>query len=139
MSDWEIYTHCGALVYVSRDATSFVLLRGYSGGLQFGMSDTLVDMNKDDDGIIRRLKATTQGVESAISVRRIIDDEGQELVKELCPIGDEGYGYIKAVYPDGRTLMAFGIYHSRNENPVEGGQAQGFTFSFAQQEPTIED
>jgi hypothetical protein len=139
MSDWEIYTHCGTLVYVSRDAYSFVQLGGYSGGLQFGMSDSLVDLNENDDGIIRKIKATTQGVESNIAVRRIIGDEGQGLVRQLCPINDEGHGFMRAVYPDGRTLTAEGIFHSRNENPVDGGQAQGFTFSFSQQEPTIED
>ena len=139
MSDWEIYTHCGTLVYVSRDGYSFVQLNGYSGGLQFGMSDSLSDLNEDDDGIIRRIKTTAQGIESAISVRRIVGDDGQDLVRQLCPIDDEGHGFMRAVYPDGRTLTAFGLFHSRNENPVEGGQAQGFTFSFAQQEATIED
>ena len=139
MSDWEIYTHCGTLVYVSIDGYSFVQLNGYSGGLQFGMSDSLSDLNEDDDGIIRRIKTTAQGIESAISVRRIVGDDGQDLVRQLCPIDDEGHGFMRAVYPDGRTLIAFGLFHSRNENPVEGGQAQGFTFSFAQQEATIED
>jgi len=139
MSDWEVYTHKGTEVFVSALHGSFVQLKGYSGGLQFGMSDSLGDLDGYDDGIGRQIKETSQGAESSISVRRIPGDGGQDLVRSLCSIDDEGRGFMRAVYPDGRTLTAEGIFHSRNENPVEGGSVQGFTFTFSQQEPETED
>jgi len=138
MSDWEIYTHKCTEVFVSSDGVSFVRLVGYSGGLQFGMSDSLGELDGHDDGISRQIKESSQGVESSISVRRVVGDAGAAVVKDLCPIDDEGRGFMRAVYPDGRTLTAEGIFHSRNENPVDGGVAQGFTFSFSQQEPETE-
>lgn len=139
MSDWTVYGHRGTEVFVSDDGVTFARLVGYSGGLQFGMTDSLGDLDGDDDGITRGIKETSTGAESSIAVRRVAGDAGAAIVKALCPIGDEGHGSMRAVYPDGRTLTAEGIFHSRNENPVEGGSVQGFTFSFSQQEPTQED
>lgn len=139
MSDWEVYTHGGTIVSVADGSGAFVPLGGYSGGLQFGMVESLGELAGSDDGISRKIKETSEGVESSISVRRINGDPGQSLVKELCPIDNEGRGYMRAEYPDGRVLSAYGLFHSRNENPVDGGGVQGFTFSFAQEQPTIED
>ena len=139
MSDWQLYTHCGTEVFVSSDCVSFTRLVGYSGGLQFGMTDSLGQLDGFDDGIERGIKETSTGAESSIAVRRVVGDAGADIVKTLCPIDNEGHGFMRAVYADGRTLTAEGIFHSRNENPVDGGSVQGFTFSFSQQEPTQED
>ena len=139
MSDWDVYGHRGTEVFVSSDGVNFARLVGYSGGLQFGMTDSLGQLDGFDDGIERQIKETSAGAESSISVRRVAVDAGAAIVKTLCPLDNEGHGFMRAVYPDGRTLTAEGIFHSRNENPVEGGSVQGFTFSFSQQEPTQED
>ena len=136
MSEWLIYTHGGTEVFLSADGSSFVQLKGYSGGLQFGMSDTLGDLPGYDDGISRRIKESSQGAQSSISVRRIVDDAGQALARTLC--GADGRGLMRAVYPGGRTITAEGIFHSLNENPVDAGVVQGFEFSFSQQEPETE-
>lgn len=139
MSDWEVYGHRGTEVFVSSDGVIFTRLVGYSGGLQFGMTESLGELPGFDDGITRSIKATSAGAESAVSVRRVVGDAGAAIVKTLCPLDNEGHGFMRAVYPDDRTLTASGIFHSRNENPVDGGAVQGFTFSFSQQEPTQED
>lgn len=139
MSDWRVYTHRCTEVFVSSDGVSFSRLVGYSGGLQFGMTDSLGALDNTDDGITRQIKETSAGAESSIAVRRADGDAGAAIVKALCPINEDGYGFMRAVYPDGRTLTAEGIFHSRNENSVDGGSVQGFTFSFSQQEPTQED
>lgn len=139
MSDWDVYSHRGTEVFVSSDGVTFTRLVGYSGGLQFGMTESIGSLDVYDDGITRGIKETSTGAESIIAVRRVVGDAGAAIVKTLCPIGNEGHGFMRAVYPDGRTLTAEGIFYSRNENPVDGGPVQGFTFSFSQQEPTQED
>lgn len=139
MSDWQLYTHCGTIVSVAEGCGDFVPLGGYSGGLRFGMSDGLETLSGYDDGITRQIKVSAQGVESSVSVRRIDGDEGQDLVKMLCELNMDGHGQMRAEYPDGRILTAHGLFHSRNENPVDGDGVQGFTFSFAQEQPTIEE
>lgn len=139
MSDWDVYGHRGTEVFVSSDGVTFTRLVGYSGGLQFGMTESLGQLDGFDDGITRGIKETSAGAESSIAVRRVVGDAGAAIVKTLCPIDNEGHGFMRAVYADDRTLTASGIFHSRNENPVDGGSVQGFTFSFSQQEPTQED
>ena len=139
MSDWDVYGHRGTEVFVSSNGVTFTRLVGYSGGLQFGMTESLGQLDGFDDGIERGIKETSAGAESSIAVRRVVGDAGAAIVNTLCPIDNEGHGFMRAVYADGRTLTASGIFHSRNENPVDGGSVQGFTFSFSQQEPTQED
>ena len=139
MSDWQLYTHCGTIVSVADAYGAFVPLVGYSGGLQFGMSDSLETLPGYADGITRQIKGNAQGASSSIAVRRVDGDAGQALVKSLCDLSNDGFGFMRAEYPDGRTLTAYGIFHSMNENPVDGGEVQGFTFSFDQEQPTIED
>ena len=138
MSEWLIYTHGGTDVFLSADGSTFVQLKGYSGGLQFGMADSLGDLPGYDDGIARQIKETSQGAQSSVSVRRIVDDAGQALARTLCGVANEGRGFMRAVYPGGRTITAEGIFHSLNENPVDAGVVQGFEFTFSQQEPEVE-
>ena len=138
MSEWLVYTHGGTDVFLSADGASFVQLKGYSGGLQFGMSDSLGELQGFDDGITRQIKESSQGAQSSISVRRIVNDAGQALARTLCGVASEGRGFMRAVYPGGRTITAEGIFHSLNENPVDAGVVQGFEFTFSQQEPETE-
>ena len=138
MSEWLIYTHGGTDVFLSANGSTFVQLKGYSGGLQFGMSDSLGELQGFDDGITRQIKESRQGAQSSISVRRIVSDTGQALVRTLCGAASEGRGFMRAVYPGGRMITAEGIFHSLNENPVDAGVVQGFEFTFSQQEPEIE-
>ena len=138
MSDWQLYTHGGTDVFLSANGSTFVQLKGYSGGLQFGMSDSLGELPGFDDGITRQIKESSQGAQSSISVRRIVDDAGQALARTLCGVSSDGRGFMRATYPGGRTITAEGIFHSLNENPVDAGVVQGFEFTFSQQEPETE-
>lgn len=134
----EVFSHCGTQVFVSADGSSFTPIGGYSGGLRFGMSESLVQDPGSDDGVQRQLKGESQGAESSVAVRHISGDAGQAIVKGLCPIDNEGRGFMRAVYPGGRTVTAEGIFHSRVHNPIEAGPVQGFEFTFSQQEPETE-
>ena len=129
-----LYPHVGTVVSVSSDGDTFVPLAGYAGGLQFGMSGGTENLDGYSDGIQRRVKGDRQGSDSTIAVRRVVGDSGQSLVHFLC-VEDDGLGWIRASYPGGRTLTAYGIFHSLVQNPVSGDTVQGFSFSFAQQEP----
>ncbi len=128
-------TTTNVVVYIRRDGGSWVLLKGYVGGLLLGMTSETIQRDGDDDGITRFFKGGANGSQSQIGCRLIEDDPGQVLLRELAEYDDEGLGGVRIDYPQGISIIADGLFHGLAENVVDPDTYQGFTASFTQNEP----
>ena len=130
-------TNTGVTVYVRRNGGSWILLKGYVGGLTLGMVSENIVRDGDDDGITRYLKGGSNGSQSQISVRLIASDAGEALIREMCEFDDNGLGGVRIDYPQGLSLAADGLFQGLIENVVDPDTYQGFAVSFTQNEVEV--
>lgn len=125
-------------VYISDRIGSWVLLNGYAGGLNLGVTVETVQREGDSDGMTRFFKGNRAGAQSQIAVYTIEGDPGQELARFLAGDDSDGFGSIKIELPQGGSIAAEGLFHGVTRNPFDPDNYQGFLFNFTQNEPESE-
>lgn len=129
---------CETQVYIADQSGAWILLDGYVGGLSLGITSSAVQLDGDVDGIPKFIKGNSAGTTSAIAIRTIAGDEGQNLILRLCSHDDDGLGFVKIVKPQGGAFTANGIFLSAVGNVWDGQAYQGYTVTFTQIDPEIE-
>jgi len=150
-------THIGKQVWIATsipatnddtgfEALSWTRVNGFTGGLQLGFEAENIDIPDIGSGITLGAKGMRTGAESEMSFRRIADDSGQTSLKAQAD-GVASAGSVKvisagvdvAAEPGDRVQYAQGYFHSFMEMEISEDGYEGFTVSFKQNRPTVDD
>ena len=158
--------HIGKRIFISptlpttNDAAGFEALDDFDEALgwqtlpQLGFTHATIPVPDGPSGITQGMKGAGEGVESTMSFRLIVGDDGQELLQALADGGGQSsVGCIKivsasgaldsdgvpAVLPGDRVQYAQGFFHSYAEVQGDTTSFEGFTVSFRQNALTITD
>ena len=150
-------THIGKQVFIATEipatnddtgfeALSWVRVNGFTGGLQLGFEAENIDIPDIASGITLGAKGMRTGAESEMSFRRITDDAGQISLKAQAE-GGASAGSVKVISagvdtpaaPGDRVQYAQGYFHSFMEMEISEDGYEGFTVSFKQNRPTVDD
>ena len=138
----ETSTDIGSVLSISEEVPEQKDQTGYDGitnwekvkGLvsigAVGNSTSTVEIPDLESGRTIIKKGTVQGTDTAITVRKIPGDPGQQKMIEAAKPTNLSEYSIRIEEPDGTIEYASGVIHSRQRRAREGGSYAGFDFTF---------
>ena len=136
------------------EALDWIEAKGIQVLPQLGVTHAAIDVPDLSSGFTQGLKGAGTGVDSTMTFRLILNDAGQEDLKELADVGGtQGSGSIKIVTAGGTldsdsvpaieagdpVQYAQGFFHSYLELQGDTTSYEGFTVNFRQNAVTIND
>jgi hypothetical protein len=152
--------HIGKTIYVAQalpatndttgfEALTWVQVKGPITGPQLGVSHSMIDIPDLATGFTTAAKGAASGTDTTMSFRKVASDAGQEDLKEQAE-DQNGVLSIKIVTGSGTDSgdgpapvtgdpveYAQGIAHSYQPNQIDGGNFEGFSVGFKQNDFTV--